>query len=95
MQLLKDILYRVLELQEKFLRFRLSKTIGAKTFSKSKRHFYHGCTLDLNTMADIEKQELEAKITNILKTYNYNPPRILEYIKSQVAKTLEICYKIH
>ena len=34
-------------------------------------------------MADIEKQELEDKITNILKTYDYNPSRILEYIKSQ------------
>lgn len=83
MQLLKSFIYKVLELQEKVLRFRLSKTISAKNNSKRKRHYTQGCTLDLNTMADIEKQELEAKITNILKTYNYNPPRILEYIKSQ------------
>ena len=83
MKLLKDILYRILELQEKVLRFRLSKTIGAKSDSKRKRHFYKGCTLDLNTMAEAEKQELEAKITNILKTYEYNPVRILEYVKAQ------------
>ena len=83
MQLLKDILYRVLELQEKFLRFRLSKTIGIKNTSKYKKRLYNGCTLDLNSMAEAEKQELEAKITNILKTYDYNPVRILEYVKAQ------------
>ncbi len=81
--LLKEFLYKILELQEKFLRFRLSKTIGVKNTSKKKRHYSTGCTLDLNTMADIEKQELEDKITNILKTYEYNPERILDYIKAQ------------
>ena len=83
MKLLKDLLYRVLELQEKVLRFRLSRTLGAKSESKRKSHFYKGCTLDLNTMAEAEKQELEAKITNILKTYEYNPARVLEYVQSQ------------
>ncbi len=79
----KFILYKILELQEKVLRFRLSKTIGVKTNSKRKQHYSTGCTLDLNTMADAEKEELEAKIENILKTYEYNPARILDYIKSQ------------
>ena len=83
MQLLKDIIYKVLELQEKVLRARLSKTIGAKNSSARKRRFIDGCTLDLNTMADAEKQDLEAKLTNILKTYDYNPLRILDYVKSQ------------
>ena len=83
MQLLKDTIYKILELQEKVLRFRLSKTIGVKNTSKKKRHYSQGCTLDLNTMADSEKEELEYKITNLLKTYEYNPVRILDYIKSQ------------
>ena len=34
-------------------------------------------------MAENEKQELEDKLINILKTYDYNPLKILEYIKSQ------------
>ena len=83
MQLLKNFVYKVLELQEKFLRFRLSKTIGIKNTSKRKMHYSLGCTLDLNSMAEVEKQELEDKITNILKTYDYNPQKILDYIKSQ------------
>ena len=83
MQLIKNIIYKVLELQEIVLRKRLSKTIGTKSHSSNKRHYFKGCTLDLNSMADVEKQELEDKLTNILKTYDYNPSRILEYIKSQ------------
>lgn len=83
MRLLKDILYHLFAIQEKFLRFRLSRTIGVKNNSKRKRHFSNGCTLDLNTMADIEKQQLEDEITNILKTYNYDSKKILEYIEKQ------------
>lgn len=86
MQLLKDILFNILGLQEKVLRARLSKTLGAKNLSKRKRHFTNGCTLDLNSMADAEKQELEDKLNNLLKTYEYNPSRILDYIKSQGTK---------
>ena len=88
MKLLKDVLYFLLEIQEKVLRFRLSETLGAKTKSKRKRHFYKGCTLDLNTMAEAEKQELEAEITNILKAYEYNPVRVLEYVKSKGTEVI-------
>ena len=84
--LLKNILYSVLELQEKVLRRRLSRTLDAKNLSKRKRHFSDGCTLDLNSMADVEKQELEDKLNNVLKTYEYNPLRILDYIKSNGTK---------
>lgn len=80
--LLKNIIYKVLELQERLLKCRLSRTLNTKHNSKRKHHYFAGCTLDLRTMADTEKQELEDKITNILKTYDYNPMRVLEYVKS-------------
>ena len=83
MRLFKDILYQILALQEKVLRFRLSKTLGAKHSSGRKRLYSNGCTLDLNSMAEIEKQQLEDEITNILKTYEYNPEKVLEYVKNQ------------
>ena len=83
MQLLKDIIYGILSIQEKFLRLRLSKTIGIKNNSKRKQHFSNGCTIDLNSIADIEKQQLEDELTNILKTYDYEPVKILEYVKKQ------------
>ena len=88
MKLLKNIIYSLLGLQEKVLRFRLSKTISAKNSSKRKYHFMNGCTLDLNSMAEVEKQELEDKLTNILRTYEYNPVRILDYIKSQGTQVI-------
>ena len=79
----KNFLYKILELQEKFLKFRLSRTLGVKNTSKRKRRYTDNCLLDLSTMAEAEIQELEDKLSNILKTYEYNPVRILEYIKAQ------------
>lgn len=83
MQLLKNIIYKTLELQEKILRFKLSGTIGIKNNSKRKTHYSNGCTLSLNSMAEVEKQQLEDELYNILKTYDYDPQKILEYIKKQ------------
>ncbi len=81
--LLKSIIYKILSIQEKILRFQLSKTIGAKNLSKRKRHFANGCMLDLNTLADTEKSKLEEELILILKKYHYEPMKILEYIQSQ------------
>ena len=86
--LFKTFLYKILELQEKFLRFKLSKTIGVKSRSKRKQQYSNDCTLDLNTLAEAEKQELEDKLTNILKTYEYNPLRILDYVKAQCTQVV-------
>ncbi len=90
MQLLKNIIYNILSVQDKILRLRLNKTIGVKNKSKRKQHYSSGCTLNLNSMAEAEKNELEFKITNILKTYEYNPLRILDYVKSQGTEVIFI-----
>ena len=84
--MLKNIIYWFLSVQEKILKHRLSKTLGVKNASKRKRHYTNGCTLDLNTMADIEKQKLEDEINLILKKYNYEPKEILNYIRNQGTK---------
>ena len=84
--MLKNIIYWFLSVQEKILKHRLSKTLGVKNTSKRKRHYTNGCTLDLNTMADIEKQKLEDEINLILKKYHYEPNDILNYIRSQGTK---------
>ena len=90
MQLIKDIIYGILSLQEKFLKHRLSRTIGVKNTSKRKRHFGAGVLLDLNSMADAEKEQLEAEITNILKSYDYEPEKLLKYIETQGTKVFYI-----
>lgn len=90
MKLLKSIIYGILSLQETVLRHRLSKTIGAKNRSKSKRHYGNGFVLDLNTMAETEKQKLEEELTLILKRYDYNPEEILKYIENQGTKVYRV-----
>lgn len=84
--MLKNIIYYFLSIQEKILKHRLSKTLGVKNTSKRKRHFTNGCTLDLNTIADGEKQQLENEINLILKKYNYEPKEILNYVNNQGTK---------
>lgn len=88
MKLFKSIIYKILSLQEKFLRYKLSKTIGVKNNSKKKRHYFNGFTVDLNTLADSEKQKLEEELNLILKKYNYNPEEILNYIQTQGTKVI-------
>ena len=84
--MLKNLIYFLLSLQEKILKYRLSKTLGVKNTSKRKRHYSNGCTLDLSSMAELEKQQLEEEINLILKQYNYEPKKILEYIEGQGTK---------
>ena len=68
MKLLKNIIYNILSVQEKILRHKLSATLGAKHGSKRKRLYSNGCTLDLSSMAEVEKQKLEEELNLILKT---------------------------
>mgnify|MGYP007069841078 CR=1 FL=1 len=90
MQLFKNAIYTILSLQERFLRYRLNKTIGAKSNSKRKRHYFAGNMVDLSTLAEAERQRLEDELTLILKNYNFEPERILEYIKKQGTKVFYI-----
>ncbi len=90
MSVIRNVIYKILTLQEKFLRKRLEKTLGAKNFSKRKKHFSKGCTLDLSSLADEEKNKFEAELTNILKTYDYDTKQILGYIKNSGTDVIYI-----
>ena len=54
--LLKKIIYFILSIQEKILLRRLSNTVGVKNSSLAKKHYFNGCTVDLNNLAEAEKQ---------------------------------------
>ena len=82
MNLIKNIIYSLLSIQEQFLKYRLNKTLGVKNTSKRKRHYLAGNLLDLSTFADNEKQQLEDEMTLILTKYEYEPKKILEYIRT-------------
>ena len=78
MQIFKKLLYNILAIQEKLLRAQLSKTIGVKNNSKKKRHYFGGCTIDLSTLAENEKQKLEEERDNLI---NVERPRVIEELQ--------------
>ena len=83
MRVFKDLLYFILSLQEKFLTAKLNRTIGIKNKSKRKNFYINGCSLTLDSMATSDKDKMEQEISLILKTYNYEPKFLLEYIQNQ------------
>ncbi len=83
MSIIKDIIYSILALQERFLRAKLNKTLGVKNRSKRKKFFQDGCLLSLESIAEEEKNKMEEELTLLLKQTNYEPEKLLEYIKKQ------------
>ncbi len=81
MDFVKNIIYFILNLQEKILRARLKNTINAKNNSKRKKYFQDGCLLSLESVADEEKNKMEGELSLILKQADYEPEKLLEYIK--------------
>lgn len=68
----------------------LHKTLGIKNNSKRKKFFSSGCLLSLDSVADSEKQKMEEELALILKTAQYNPLEVLEYIKKHDTEVFYI-----
>lgn len=81
MSLFKNLIYFILSVQEKILTKNLSRTIGIKNHSKRKKFYTEGCFLSLEALAQSEKEKMEEELLLILKSANYNPKEVLEYIK--------------
>ena len=81
MSLFKNIVLFVLSIQERMLTRSLNKTLGVKNSSKRKKFFQQGCLLSLDSLADGEKLKMEEELALILKSSNYEPSEVLEYIK--------------
>ena len=81
--MIKKLLYKILSIQEQILKAQLSRTIGVKNNSKKKKHYFQGCLIELNSLAELEKKEFENKILAIIKQCEYSPEKILNYIKNR------------
>lgn len=90
MSLFKKIVLFILSAQEKMLTRNLSRTLGAKNTSKRKKFFQQGCLLSLDSIADSDKQKMEEELALILKSSNYEPVEILEYIKKHDTEVFYI-----
>lgn len=90
MSLFKNFVYFILSIQERLLTQRLNKTLGIKNVSKRKKYYAQGCFLSLDSIAETEKLKIEEELSLILKSCNYNPTEILEYIKKHDTKVFYI-----
>lgn len=90
MSLFKDIILQVLTLQERFLMNSLKKTLRVKSSSKNRKIYRNGCLLSLDALAEGEKQQLEEEMLLILKSSNYDPLEVLDYIKKHDTKVFYI-----
>ena len=82
MSFIKNVLFFIFSVQERILSRKLQGTLSAKNLSKRKKHFSNGCLLSLDSIADSEKEKMEEELKLILKSSNYEPIQVLEYIKS-------------
>lgn len=89
MNLFKDILYRILKLQEKLLRMNLGNTLNVKS-SGRKRFMQEGCTLSLEALDEDKKNQMENELLIILKQCDYDPESLLKYIENQGTKVYRI-----
>lgn len=83
MNILKNVIYFILSIQEKMLMKNLSKTLNLKNSSKSKKVFKNGCYISLDTLAEDEKKRFEDELILLLKNSEYSIDKLLNYIKSQ------------
>lgn len=90
MSFIKQILYFIFSIQEKMISGKLKNTLNVHNKSKRKKHFTSGCLLSLDSIADSEKERMEEELKLILKSANYEPLEILEYVKSHDTKVFYI-----
>jgi len=90
MDLFKKIIYFILSVQEKILTTKLHQTLGVKHESKRKRFFGSGVLLNLDSLAETEKAQMEAELELILKNSDYETDKILDFIKNEGTKVFYI-----
>lgn len=90
MNLFKNIIYYILSLQEKIITKSLGATLKAKNNSKRRQFFANGCLLNLDSVAEAEKKQMEDELLLILKSANFNPNNILNYVKMRGTEVFYI-----
>lgn len=81
MSLFKNVIYFILSVQEKILTRNLATTLEVKNKSKRRKYYGQGVLVSFDSVAETEKAKMEEELSLILKSANYNPVEVLEYIK--------------
>lgn len=88
---IQKLIYSVLAMQEKVLRKKLRRNLK-HTYSNttSKRTFGQAASLELNSQTEKNKNKLEANVKCILKKYDNNPQKLLDFIQRSGTKVYRI-----
>lgn len=84
---IRKLIYSILVLQEKILRKRLKRSLKpVYSGTTSKRKFAQAASLELTAKTEKNKIKLEENIKNILKKYENNPYKLLEFVQKNGTK---------
>lgn len=90
---IQKIIYFVLNLQENVLKKRLGRNYRTSyTNTTSKKVFGLAASLELTSKTEKNKEKLENDVKTILKKYENNPEKILEFIERSGTKAYRISY---
>jgi hypothetical protein len=88
---IQKIIYLVLDLQEKSLKKRLGRNFkSAYTNTTSKKVFGLAASLELTSKTEKNKVKLENDVKTILKKYENNPEKLLEFIERSGTKIYKL-----
>ena len=87
----QKFIYYVLSLQERFLRKKLGRNLkSVYSNTTSKRAFTPAASLELNSQTKKNKVKLENSVVSILKKYENNPEKLLEFVERSGTKVYKI-----
>lgn len=90
---IQKIIYLLFSIQEKFLSKKLKKTLRRSYSNKtSKRVFGLAASLELTSQTDKNKKKLESNVKTILKKYENNPQKLLDFAERSGTAVHKISY---
>lgn len=88
---IQKLIYSVLAIQEKILRKKLGRNLKPiYSNTTSKKSFAQAASLELTAETEKNKVKLKNNVTVILKKYENNPQKLLEFIKKSGTKVYKI-----
>lgn len=88
---IQKLMYSILALQEKILSKKLKRNFkSVYSNTTSKKVFGMAASLELNSQTEKNKVKLESDVITILKKYENNPQKLLEFIERSGTKVYKI-----
>lgn len=90
---IQDFIYSILAIQEKILKNKLRRNLKTSySNTTTKKAFISGASLELTSETERNKKRLEHNVRNIVKKYENNPQKLLEFVEKRGTKIYKIPY---